>query len=280
MAAPTRAGIAAAAFWSFLGKGAKMFPVLTIVWGVKLYTYGLFLALGFWAAVTVAKAEGRRYGVAPERITDLFLVALISALAGSRLFYAATAPEIFLADPMELLRIWKGGLVFYGGFLMAVLACFVYTRIKEMPPGQTADIVAPALAAGQAVGRLGCFFAGCCYGKPSHLPWAVTFTHPETLAPRGIALHPTQLYHAGANLIIFLVLWRLRKGNPVAGRLFLLYVLLYGVTRAFLETFRGDDRGPVILGVFSVSQVIGISAAALALAGILILNRQRENLRP
>jgi phosphatidylglycerol:prolipoprotein diacylglycerol transferase len=205
--------------------------------------------------------------VDPEKILDLCLYIILAAVAGSRLLYVATRPDYFLAHPLEVVMIWKGGLVFYGGFLGAALAALLYVRRQGLPLGKCADIAALALPLGHCLGRIGCFMAGCCYGKPSDLPWAVTFSHPEALAPLGIPLHPTQLYHAFGNLIIFLSLLFLRRHKRFDSQLFWLYLIFYGMIRSLLEVFRGDDRGAVLLDLFSLSQVLGVTIAVVS-AGV------------
>ncbi|MBW2368925.1 MAG: prolipoprotein diacylglyceryl transferase, partial [Deltaproteobacteria bacterium] len=177
-----------------------MHPILIKIGNISLYTYGLFIALAFLTAISLAQKEARRYGANSSQITDLGFFILIAAIVGSRILYLIINPELMAQDPWEAFRLWNGGLVFYGGFIAAVITAAIYMRKKKMPLWQTTDIFAPALAAGHALGRIGCFFAGCCYGRACDLPWAVTFSHPDTLAPSGIALHPAQLYASACNL--------------------------------------------------------------------------------
>ncbi len=251
-----------------------MYPVLLRLGDVSLYTYGLFVAMGFLAGIWVAKQEARRLGENPERITDLCFFLLIFSILGARLFYVLTAPKTFLGNPLEIFRIWNGGLVFYGGFLGALATIAVYFRRHRMPLWRTLDILAPGVAVGHALGRVGCFFAGCCYGLACELPWAVTFTHPESLAPTHMPLHPTQLYSAGANLLIFLFLWSIRRKKRFHGQIFWLYVGIYGIARFIIEFFRGDFRGDPLFGVLSISQAIGVVFVLLA-AGMLAYFRNR-----
>lgn len=243
-----------------------MYPVLIHFGPVSLYTYGLFVALGFLAGILVAKKEAGRLGQSPEWVGDLCFYILIAAIVGSRLFYVAVNPGQFLDDPLELFKIWNGGLVFYGGFIAAAATMAVYLKKKRLPLWQTTDILAPGVAAGHVLGRIGCFFAGCCYGKACDLPWAVTFTHPMSLAPRGLSLHPTQLYEVFNNLAVFCFLWWFRRRKAFDGQVFWVYLLLYGGTRSLLEIFRGDPRGLFLDGALSISQIIGISLAVMAIA--------------
>jgi phosphatidylglycerol:prolipoprotein diacylglycerol transferase len=251
-----------------------MHPILFTIGPVRIYTYGFFLAIGFLSGILIAQSEAKRLGEAPDRITDLCFYVLIAAIVGSRLLYVAINPELFLTDPLEILKMWKGGLVFYGGFIVAAIAAVAYVKLQKMSLWKTADMIAPSLAVGQTLGRLGCFFAGCCHGIVCDLPWAVTFRHPDSLAPLNTPLHPTQLYHALGNLFIFGVIWYFRPLKKFDGQLFWVYVLLYGVIRSFLEIFRGDFRGSMFWGALSISQIIGGIMAVVAVIMIVMLNRE------
>ena len=244
-----------------------MYPVLFRFGKLTLFTYGLFVASGFVAGILLAKREAGLSGEDPEKVMDLSIYILIAAIGGSRFFYVVTNPGMFVSDPLEIFRIWNGGLVFYGGFIFAAVIAVIYLKRERMPILKTGDILAPSIALGHFIGRLGCFFAGCCYGKASDFPWAVTFTHPESLAPAGILLHPTQLYSALNNLILFSLLWIFRHYKKFDGQLFWIYVLLYGITRSFLEIFRGDS----FFGILSVSQTVGASMAVLAVFMLVFL---------
>lgn len=251
-----------------------MHPILIEFHGFAIHTYGFFVALGVIAGIFMARHEARRIGVDVEKITDLCFYAVIAAIVGSRLFYVGTTPGFFMQHPAEIVKIWNGGLVFYGGFIAAGLLVTILLRRYRLPLGKTADIAALALPLGHFFGRLGCFSAGCCYGKICTKPWAVVFRNPNSLAPLGIPLHPTQLYSALSNLTIFLVLFILRKRKRFDGQLFWLYVLLYGSARSFIEHFRGDDRGGMIFHLLSISQVIGIGSAAVAAVMLVILSKK------
>lgn len=251
-----------------------MHPLLLKLGPFSIHTYGFFVAMGFIAGILLAKREAKRLGEDPERIMDLSFYLLIAAIVGSRLLYIFINPEIFLSDILESFRIWNGGLVFYGGFIAALIIGLSYLKIKKMPLWRTMDIAALSLPLGQFFGRLGCFSAGCCYGKACDLPWAVTFTNPDTLAPIGIPIHPTQLYHAISNLSIFVFLWFFRRRKKYNGQLFWLYILLYAVTRSFIEIFRGDFRGELIFGALSVAQAIGIIMAPVAVIMMAILRKK------
>lgn len=258
-----------------------MHPILLQIGKVSLYTYGLFIALGFLSGIAIAKNEARRIGESPERITDLCFFILIAAIVGSRIFYVITAPEAFLDDPLEIFRIWNGGLVFFGGFIGSFITAAIYMRIQQMNVWQTLDILTPAGVFGHFLGRVGCFFAGCCYGDACLMPWAITFHHPQSLAPTGVPLHPTQLYSAFNNLAIFGILWVLRKRKAFDGQIFWLYALLYGITRPIIEIYRGDFRGRLLFDRFTVSQTIGVLMSATAVVMLIFFywrkRRQDQN---
>ncbi len=251
-----------------------MHPVLLKFGNVAIYSYGFMIALGFFLGIVLAMREARRLGENPEKIMDLSFYILVAAIIGSRLFYVVTAWSSFADNPLEIIKIWKGGLVFYGGFIGAVATAIMYMRLHRLPIWKSADILAPSLALGQTLGRLGCFLAGCCYGRPSNAAWSVTFTDQACLAPVNTPLHPTQLYSAFTNLAIFGVLFLFSRRNKITGRVFWIYVLLYGLTRSIIESLRGDFRGAEVFGLLSISQTLGLTGTAVAIIMLVRLSRK------
>jgi phosphatidylglycerol:prolipoprotein diacylglycerol transferase len=241
-----------------------MHPILIHFHGVTLYTYGLFLALGFLAAIWFTNRNARFYDIKSSDISDLFFVILISGIIGGRLLYVIINFDVFKASPLEIFKLWNGGLVFFGGFISAVAASIVTLKIKKLPFLKTADAIAPGAALGHGIGRLGCFFAGCCYGRQCDLPIAIQFSHPDSLAPLHVPLHPTQLYMVGANLLLFFILVFLQRRKRFNGMIFLSYIILYSLFRFIIEFFRGDFRGDFFFEFLSVSQGIGILAILAA----------------
>lgn len=248
-----------------------MYPVLFHFGRFTIYTYGFFVALGVISGITMARFEAKRVGIDPDRIMDLCFYIILSAIIGARLLYVATNLDFFTHYPIEIVKIWNGGLVFYGGFIAALVTAAVVVHVFRLPLAKTADIAGISVPLGHFFGRLGCFSAGCCYGKACSLPWAVTFHNPSSLARLGVPLHPTQLYSAASNLSIFLLLFFMRKHKRFDGQIFWLYVLMYGVMRSIIEIFRGDFRGAYIFGILSISQAIGLSMAALAIVMLAVL---------
>lgn len=187
----------------------------------------------------------------------------------------------YLANPASLVEVLRSGGVFYGGLICATTVAVVYMHRNALPGWRIADMGAPSIALGEAIGRWGCFAAGCCYGKESHGPFAVTFTdpfaHDAVGTPLGVPLHPTQIYLSLNALVIFVILqWAYRR-KTFDGEVFWLYVLLYAITRGILEIWRGDlVRGFVIPGVLSTSQGIGLVTALVAGAMLLVLARRQR----
>jgi phosphatidylglycerol---prolipoprotein diacylglyceryl transferase len=246
---------------------------------ITLYTYGVLLAAAYLLGLKLATVRARARGLDQTRVLDLGIYIIISALIGAKLLLLLTNLNGFIANPRELMSlVWSGG-VFYGGLILAVIVAVIYIRRIGLPLWTTCDVFAPGIALGHVVGRMGCFFAGCCYGKPTSMPWGITFTDPFAAVnvgtPLNIPLHPTQLYEAGAEALILIVLLTTEsRGRRFAGRTFWLYMALYGVSRYVIEMFRGDPRGSV--GMFSTSQFISLILVPLALIMLVYLARTSE----
>ena len=254
-----------------------MFPVLIKIGPLTIHTYGLLIAIGFLVALALALRETKKTDLPNERIIDIGFYALIAGIIGSRLFFIATNWEHYSEHPIDMIKIWEGGLVFYGGVLFAVPTVIWYAKKKALPLWQTADIWAPSIAIGHAIGRLGCFCAGCCYGRPAEgLPWAVTFTKPESLAVIGTPLHPTQLYESAAELLNFLILITLRRHQSFRGQLFWVYILNYSIIRSVVEIFRGDEVRGFLFPGFSYSQSISVVMFIASVVFLLILKKRKS----
>src|SRR5216117_3940982 len=253
-----------------------MYPRLFELGPLTLYTYGVLLAAAYLLGLRLAMVRAKHRGLDATRVLDLGIYIIISALVGAKLLLLITDFQTFRHDPRELVTLARSGGVFYGGLILAVAVALWYIRRVGLPLWTTCDVFAPGIALGHVVGRFGCLFAGCCYGKPTTKAWGITFTDPFAAAnvgtPLGVALHPTQLYEAGAEFLILMVLLLTeRKGRPFAGRTFWLYMLLYAISRFIIEFYRGDDRGTV--GMFSTSQFISIVLAPLAIVMLVYLSR-------
>jgi len=254
-----------------------MYPRLLELGPITVYTYGVLLAAAYLLGLKLAMVRAKARGLDSARVLDLGIYIIISALIGAKLLLLITDFQTFKSDPRELLTLARSGGVFYGGLILAVLVALWYIGRAGLPLWTTCDVFAPGIALGHVVGRFGCLFAGCCYGKPTTKPWGITFTNPFAAAnvgtPLGIPLHPTQLYEAGAEaLILFVLLVTERKGRPFAGRTFWLYMFLYAVSRFIIEFYRGDERGTVLM--FSTSQFISLILAPLSIVMLVYLARR------
>ncbi len=240
-----------------------MYPELFRIGNFPVNTYGVLLATAFLLALVMAARLGARDGLPRERIYDLGLWLLLAAIIGSKVLLLVVEPE-YRANPWALLSLdfLRSGGVFYGGFIAAVATAYVLVRRYKLPWWQTADACAPAIALGNAIGRQGCFAAGCCWGKPTNLPWGVAFTeraHEITGVPLGVHLHPTQLYESFATFIFFLLLVWLHRRKKFNGQVILTYAVLYAVMRFTVEFFRADQRGDI----FGLTSVTGLSTSQL-----------------
>jgi phosphatidylglycerol---prolipoprotein diacylglyceryl transferase len=250
-----------------------MHPILFSYGPLRIYTYGFFLALAFLCSMYVAGREAKRRGGRAEQIYDLCFYSIVAAIIGSRLFDVLLKWEYFSAHPLEIFMLWKGGLAFQGGLILGLLTVIYYIHRHQMALWTTLDIMAVATPLGQFIGRMGCFMAGCCYGKECHLPWAVTFSNPDTLAPMGIPMHPTQLYESFLMLGIFIFMLWSRNRQKFAGQMLGTYLLFAGAVRFFVEFFRGDDRGPVLFLGMPSTQVVALGI--IVVAAVFLLWRSR-----
>ena len=254
-----------------------MFPVLIKIGPLTIHTYGLLIAVGFLVALTLAAREAKRKDIPNESIIDVGFYALLSGVIGARLFFILTNLGNFLEHPLDMVKIWEGGLVFYGGVIFALPTAIWVAKKRGLPLWQTADIWAPPIAIGHAIGRLGCFCAGCCYGRPAEgLLWSVTFTNPNSLAVLGTPLHPTQLYESALELMNFLILMTLRRHQSFKGQLFLVYILNYSIIRSVVELFRGDEVRGFLFPGFSYSQAISVAMFIAALSLLIVLKNKKS----
>jgi len=248
-----------------------MYPVLFRIGSLEIRTYGLFLLIAFLIGTILATREAAKEGYRKELIYDLAFWIVVSAVVGSRLLYAIYHWGYYRHNLLEILAFWEGGLVFYGGVIPAILVTIYYTNRKGIPLWKTADWIAPGFALGLFIGRWGCFFNGCCYGKPTSSIFGITF--PKDSFPSiefgVVKVHPTQLYEGFVNLFIFFLLLIMRRKKPYDGFLFWFYVILGSTTRFFVDFFRAYEEGVLLFGgKITVNQVI---ALALILTSVVML---------
>ena len=261
-----------------------MYPELFHIGSFPINTYGVLLALAFLAALFVAARLGARDGLARERVFDLGLWMLLGGLVGSKLLLMVAEPE-YAHDLWRLISLdfLRSGGVWYGGFLGGLLTGVLLIRRYKLPFWKVTDAFAPGVALGQAIGRQGCFAAGCCWGKPTTLPWGVEFgelAHRITGVPVGVHLHPTQLYESVASALLFLFLYRLHRRKRFDGQVIATYAVLYGLIRFLIEFVRDDPRGDIAgltsMTGLSTSQLISLFVVIGGLI-FLFLRRRRAN---
>lgn len=225
-----------------------MYPVILQIGPLTIYSYGLMMALAVVVCSWALSRESRRAGIPPEKIFDLVFWVMLMGIAGARIFYILLNLEFFRQNLSEIFMIQRGGLAFQGGFILGGLTGYLYIRRQGWPLWVTLDLVAPYLALGHAIGRVGCFFNGCCYGRP--VSWGIYFPAHEA------RLHPTQLYDTAALLFIFLILKYWQKQIKTPGYLFVFYLLLASGERFINEFFRAD-HAQTYLGM-SIYQVVSL----------------------
>ncbi|MDH5173997.1 MAG: prolipoprotein diacylglyceryl transferase [Elusimicrobiota bacterium] len=250
-----------------------MYPVLFRLGPLTIYSYGLMVAIGCLAGFFYIRGEAKRIGFDMEKIMSLFLWVLISGFVGGRILYIFVEWERFLNEPLRTI-FGRGGFVFYGGFVLAFGIGVWQIRRKSLNLWKTADIFTPAVAVAYAIGRIGCFLNGCCYGRPTDSWLGVSFPSESPAGSLGEPLIPIQLFSSLNLFVIFGVLLTLRRYKKFDGQLFWLYVLLYGVSRSIIEIFRGDPRGQIWM--FSTSQFLGIIFAILALIMLGKLGKEKR----
>lgn len=259
-----------------------------------LHTYGLLIATGFLLGMNVARSAAAKEGEDPERVVDLCFYVLVAGLIGSRVVFIITQWDRYANDPVKILMFWQGGLVWYGGFIAATGFVFYYAKKHRMNFLRLADVLMPAVALGHGFGRLGCLAAGCCFGQPTTVAWGTVFpngspahgAHVEQgligFAEHALPIHPTQLYEAGFEISMFVILSALRPFKRMHGQLFLTWLALYPIFRSINESLRGDKvrgEGLGFLGL-STSQYISIGVVGFALWLFFHLRKNKEVAAP
>ena len=251
-----------------------MFPRLLTIGSFSLPAYGALVALAFLVALGMASRFAKQRGLNSERIVNLGVYCALAGMGGAKLLMIALDPEL-RSHPAEIfsLSVLQSAGIFFGGFIAALVFAYFYMRSQGLPVLATSDLFAPGLALGHGIGRMGCFAAGCCWGKPTTLPWAVTFTSTNTTTgvPLNIPLHPTQLYEALAEALICGILLTMLRRKHRDGQVIGMYLLLYGLVRFAVEFVRDHDESNPFGGPFVLEQWI---ALALAACGVYLLARR------
>ena len=244
-----------------------------------LHTYGILVALGFLAGLWVATRLAKQANLNTEAVFNLGFYSALAAMVGAKIMMILVDLPYYAEHSGEILSVGtlQAGGVFYGGLLAALAVAVWYMRKTQLPALLTADVFAPGIALGHAIGRLGCFAAGCCWGVECRLPWAVRFSDPASQLPRGllgVPLHPTQLYESFAEFLIFGILyWRIGKPHS-AGTIISLYLMLYSTARFVIEFFRFHEQGNLWGGPLDTSQWLSI-LLFLAGASYFVMTRRR-----
>ena len=236
--------------------------------GFTIYWYGVLAALGFLVGFWTSTRRAPREGFSPEVVTDLAPWLIGGAIVGARVFYVATHwREEFAGQPLwDIFAFRRSGLVWYGGLIGASLATITFSRLKGISLWKLADVMAPSIALGHFFGRFGCLMTGCCYGRPTHLPWAIQF--PKDHWTAGVPVHPTQIYEALLNGALYVALMWLYRRKKFDGQIFGAYLIGYAILRVAVESFRGDYPVYYLGGHVTPAQLL--SAAILATGSLLL----------
>lgn len=238
-----------------------MHPILVKSGFLTVYSYGVMVAIGFVISAMLIYRRAEKFGLNKDKCIDLVILVLIAGIAGARLLYVLLNLAFYRANPLEIIMLSKGGLVWYGGFLAAFAAALVYTKLNSINLWSVLDLLAPYVALGQAFGRIGCFLNGCCYGLKVAPGFPLSVTFPCDADPR----LPAQLISAAGLFLIFIVLLIWQNRRRFGSEIFLGYCILYSAKRFNMEFLRGDN--PKILFGLTFSQLVsaGIFIAALAI---------------
>jgi phosphatidylglycerol:prolipoprotein diacylglycerol transferase len=251
----------------------------------SVHGYGLMIGIGFIIALIVGEYRAKKKHMSDEAVIDIAILAGVLGFLGGKILYVIVSFKEFLSDPLAVLG--SSGFVVYGGIIVGVLAGYIYCKIKKLKFLEYFDLIMPEIAIAQGFGRIGCFLAGCCYGRPTTAWYGVTFpTGCE--APAGISLVPTQLFSSFGDLLIAVILILIadlpRRSKQLQGITALrvgdigaLYLILYGIGRFVIEFFRNDYRGAV--GFLSTSQFISIFIVIIGIALMVIFRRQQNTTR-
>ena len=248
-------------------------------WGIlHIRSYGLMLATAFLVGTWLGLEEARRRNLDPDHLVTVVLATLVSSVIGARLLYVAEHLDEFRTQWGNLFAVWQGGLTLYGGIVAGTAAGLWMARRLHMPMWGVADALAPSMALGTMFGRIGCFLNGCCYGRPTRMPWGIVYP-PDSfpgLEFGSVPIHPAQLYNALFGLGLFAVLWGVRKRVKVPGTLFWTCLIAFALGRIGLDTFRAYEPGAQLLSLGRIPITESqLTSLALALFSTLMLFRVR-----
>jgi len=243
-----------------------MRPILFQIGRVPILSYGFSLAIAFVACTLFGMREARRRDIDPDKVLDLALYVCISGIIGARLLFVLLDVPTYFKDPIQIFNLRDGGLAYHGGFIVALLVGIAFSRRSKLNGWILADIIAPLIALGYAIVRIGCLLNGCCFGLPADVPWALACR-----AGDATLRHPTQIYAALLSFIIFIVLYAKKDHKKFPGHLMFLYVGLYSISRFIVEIFRDVPR---LIGPFSIAQLASVLLLFGAFASIRVLSSE------
>jgi phosphatidylglycerol:prolipoprotein diacylglycerol transferase len=230
-------------------------PELFKIGRVTIYSYGIMIAIGIISAVLLAYYRAKKKGLSQDAIVDISIYGVVGGFLGAKLLYIIVEAPYALKNPVLLKGMLTEGFVVYGAIIGGVLAGYVYCRVKKLNFWKYFDLVAPSIALAQGIGRIGCLFAGCCYGAETSSPLSIVFKN-SPYAPNGVHLHPTQIYSSIGDFIIAAILLKFASREREDGKVAGLYMILYSIGRFLIEFLRNDPRGNI--GSLSTSQFICI----------------------
>lgn len=239
---------------------------------ITIHSYGFFLALSFALGIWLAGRRAEKRGIPAERITDVSLIIIVTTIVGARALYVAAHWQDFQGRWLDMFRTWEGGLTMYGGAVPAVIIGMWFLRRWGIDSWKAADAITPSMALGLGFTRIGCFLSGCCFGRPTDLPWGVIFPpecHAGSIHP-GVPLHPAQLYASAVGFGLFGLLMALDRRKLARGHLFLTFLALYAVARFLLDMVREYDATafPVPAVPLTLNQWVSIAVFVFAVLRI------------
>ena len=263
-----------------------MHPSLFRFHSFEIHSYGLMLAIAFLVAIQMFLVRGKKRGISEDSLHTISLVILILAIVGGRGLFVLTHWADYKADPLGVFRLWEGGLMLYGGYILAIAGTIVYVRRAKIPVWRASDAVAPAMALGIGIGRIGCFLNGCCFGLPTHLPWGVKFppgSYSSYVFP-GSAIHPSQLYLMASGVALCLILLALDRKPRFDGFIFWTGVALDSVFRFGIDFTRYYDTTSYLGRIgnlsFNINQLLSAGLLILSLVMLRVLSRRRSAAAP
>jgi len=249
-----------------------MYPVLFEFGGFQIRSYGVIVALSFLIALWMSTREAERKGLDPKLVQDFAVYGLLGGIVGARLYFVLfSAPGYFLEHPWEIFAVWSGGIGVIGSLIGGAIVAVWFCRKRNISLLRFADTLVPGIAIGQTLGQFACLLNGDSYGRPTDLPWAITFTDPRSLAPLNIPLHPIEIYEMIAYFLIFLIVWKTRKKYKLDGFALFTYLAGYGVARFFVDFFRGDPA--IFAWGIQAAQLFGAAMILSSLLGFLLLKK-------